>query len=131
MGINEIINAIQKEVDKGNGEFFAYAWREKLGELGTFLEEESKYSKLVEWVDKELEQTSSLKNIFCPADKDKNTTIAMVKTYGDLMKKLAILIHCKSLLLDSRTTIKMRENIEYTLCKLYHIKYSKEFNCYI
>jgi hypothetical protein len=131
MGINEIINAIQKEVAKGNEEFFGYAWREKMGELGEFLEEESKYAKLVEWIDKELEQCNSLKNVFCPADRTESTTISMVNNYGELMKKLAILVHCKELLLDSRTTIKMRENIEYTLCKLYRIRYNKQLKSYV
>ena len=131
MGINEIINVIQQEVKKGNSEFFSYAWREKLGEIGSFLEEESKYARLVDWINKELENCSSLKNIFCPADRDENTTLAMVNIYSDLMKKLAILVHCKELLLDERATTKMRENIEYTLCKLYKIRYSKELDCYI
>ena len=131
MEINEIINAIQKEIKKGNGEFFNYAWREKLGELGSFLEEEGKYSKLVNWIDTEIQSCNSLKNVFCPADRNEQTTMSMVNTYGDLMKKLAILIHCKELLLDSRTTIKMRENIEYTICKLYNIKYVANLNSYV
>lgn len=131
MGINEIINAIQKEVKKGNSEFFDYAWREKLGELSTFLEEESKYARLVEWIDKELEQANSLKNVFCPADKNELTTMTMVNTYCTLMQKLAILVHCKELLLDNRSTTKMRESIEYTLCKLYRIKYNEKLKVYV
>ena len=131
MGINDIINAIQKEIGKGQDEFFGYAWREKLGELGEFLREESKYARLVEWINEELQSCNSLKNIFCPADRDENTTLAMVNTYGNLMKKLAILVHCKELLLDNRSTTKMRENIEYTICKLYHIRYSSKLNQYV
>lgn len=131
MGINDIINAIQKEVIKKNGEFFDYAWREKLGELGTFLEEESKYAKLIDWIDKELDEVNSLKNVFCPADKNENTTMAMVNNYGELMKKLAILVHCKELLIDNRSTTKMRENIDYTLCRLYNIRYSEQLKDYV
>lgn len=125
-----ILKAIEKEIIKGNTEFFSYAWREKLQE-GNFLEKESKYSKLVNWIDNEIELTNSIKNVFCPADKNSNTTLAMVNTYLNLMQKLAVLIHCKELLLDKRSTTKMRENIEYTLCKIYKIHYNENLKSYV
>ena len=131
MEIKDIINAVEKEIGKSKDEYFSYAWREKLGELGEFLAEESKYSQLVKWIDKELEQCNSLKNIFSPADKDEKTTRAMVNTYLELMQKLAVLVHCRELLLDSRSTTKMRENIEYTICKLYRVHYSEQLKEYI
>lgn len=126
-----ILKAIEKEMIKGNIEFFSYAWREKLQEMGDFLERESKYSKLVNWIDNEIELTNSIKNVFCPADKNSNTTLAMVNTYLNLMQKLAVLIHCKELLLDKRSTTAMRENIEYTLCKIYKIHYNENLKSYV
>jgi hypothetical protein len=131
MEIKDIITAVQKEIGKSNDEYFSYAWREKLGQLGEFLAEESKYSQLMKWIDKELKQCNSLKNIFSPSDKNENTTVALVNTYLALMQKLAVLVHCRELLLDSRSTTKMRENIEYTICKLYGIHYNEELKEYI
>lgn len=131
MEVKDIITAIQKEIGKGNDEYFSYAWREKLGEISEFLAEESKYSQLVKWIDKELEQCNSLKNVFSLADKDEKTTRGMANTYLELMQKLAVLVHCRELLLDSRSTTKMRENIEYTICKLYGVHYSEQLKEYI
>jgi hypothetical protein len=131
MKIEEVVKALENELSKSQGIFFGYAWREKLGELGEFLQEESKYAKLVEWIETEIAQCNEVKDVFCPADKNESTTVSMVQVYKDLMQKLAILVHCKQLLLDGRTTMKMRENIEYTLCKLYDLHYSEELETYI
>lgn len=126
-----ILKAIEKEITKGNDQFFDYAWRQKLNILGDFLKEETKYSQLVAWINQEIEKTNQTKNVFSPASKDKDTTLAMVNAYLNLMQKLAVLIHCREMLLDSRTTTQERENIEYTLCKLYKIHYSEKLRSYI
>lgn len=126
-----ILKAIKDELNKGNNEFFSYAWREKLNELGDFLEEESKYAKLVNWINKRIDLLNSTKNIFCPADKSEKTSVSMVNTYLRFMQDMAVLIHCREILLDNRTTTKMRDNIEYTLCKLFKIRYSKHLGEYV
>ena len=131
MEIKDIVNAIEKEFKKKNDDYFSYAWREKLGELGEFLAEESKYTKLVDWINHEIEICNETKNVLSPADKDEKTTRGMVNTYLALMQKLAVLVHCRELLLDSRSTTKMRENIEYTICKLYGVHYSEQLKEYI
>jgi hypothetical protein len=128
MNYENLYKSIKKEFAKHEKAYFEYAWREKIGEM---LESESKYEKLVEWIDKELDFTSSIVGVFSPADRNEKTTIAMVNTYRNLMEKIAILIHCRELLLDRRSTTKMRENIEYTLCKFYNIKYSEELKIYV
>ena len=131
MCIEEVVKDLEKVLEKSNSVYFSYAWREKLGEIGELLEVESRYSKLVNWIDKEIIFCNNTKNVFCPADKNESTTISSVKMYCELMQRLAILVHCKMLLLDGKTTTKMRENIEYTLCKLYGINYSEEFGQYL
>lgn len=128
MGIDKITSIIQDELSKNEDEFFSYAWREKLGEM---LKEESKYCRLIEWINGELEQCKVGINVFCPADKQEDYTKQYANTYLLSMQKFAVLLHFRALLLDRRTTIKMRENIEYTLCKLYGIHYSEELNCYV
>ena len=131
MEIKDIANAIEKEFKKKNDDYFSYAWREKLGELGEFLAEESKYTKLVEWITHEIEICNETKNVLSPADKDEKTTCGMINTYLALMQKLAVLVHFREMLLDSRSTTKMRENIEYTICKLYGVHYSEQLKEYI
>ena len=131
MEIKDIAKAIEEEFKKKDNDYFSYAWREKLGELGEFLAEESKYTKLVEWINTEIDRCNETKNVLSPADKNEKTTRGMINTYLALMQKLAVLVHCRELLLDSRSTTKMRENIEYTICKLYGVHYSEELKEYI
>ena len=86
---------------------------------------------MVNWLNREIELSESVINVFAPADRTKDYTKGNLATYMEQIQKLAILIHSRELLLDSRTTREMRENIEYTLGKLYGIHYSEEFGDYI
>lgn len=129
--LNAIMKAIQKEVGQSNEILFSYAWREKLGEIGNFLMQESRYVKLVEWIDKELEMEKKTIAVFCPCDKDENYTNSYFNTYLKAIQKVGVLTHLRELLLASRSTTTMRDNIEYTLCKIYNIKYSEELKDYI
>ncbi len=124
----KIVKSIRNKLNDGFCEYFSYAWREKVDEM---LKEESRYSKLVKWLDKEIEETVSLINVFCPADRSEDYTNDYFRTYKELMQNLAIMIHCRELLLDERTTTKMRENIEYTVCKLFNIHFSEFLNNYV
>lgn len=125
------IEAIQKTLSSSNERIFSYAWREKLGEMGEFLEQESRYCKLVNWIDHRLDCEIKTIGVFCPCDKDENYTMAYLNTYLESMQTVGVLTQLKELLLDSRSTTKMRENIEYTLCKLYNLEYSEQFKDYI
>lgn len=127
MEIEKLLNAIKNEFRKHDNTYFEYAWREKIGDM---LETESKYEKLVEWIDEQLDFCCETVGVFSPADRNEKTTMQNVNTYRTFMEKIAILVHCREMLLDSRSTTKMRENIEYTLCKLYKISYDKELNLY-
>lgn len=120
--------AMQEEFSKNNDKFFSFAWREAESEI---LEKASRFEKLAVWLDKEIELCSDLINIFCPADKTEIYTNSMKEEYLSQVQKFAVLIHLRELLIDSRTTNKQRENIEYTLEKLYGVRYSKEFEDFI
>ena len=126
--VDRILKVIEKELKKGFIEYFSYAWREKINE--SLLEEESKYSRLVEWISSEIEQRVSIVNVFCPADKNENYTNNYFSTYMDQMKELAVLIHFRELLLDKRTTTQMRENIEYTVEKVFGVHYNDYLKIY-
>lgn len=125
---DKILKAIRSNLNNGFCDYFSYAWREKIGEM---LTTESKYTKLVQWLEKEIEQELSMVNIFCPADRTDDYTNGFFKTYMEHMQGLAVKIHARELLLDSRTTTQMRENIEYTICKVYNVHYSDFLNDYV
>lgn len=125
---DKVINAIQKVLKSKLGEYYSCAWRENIKEL---LETESKYTKLVKWLDGEIEQRLLMINVFCPADRNENYTNNDFKIYSEQMKDLAIMVHCKELLNDERTTTKMRESIEYTICKIYGVHYSEYLKEYV
>lgn len=128
MEIKEIEKALEREIKAHLGEYFSYAWRDKLGEM---LAVESKFARLLEWVNKEIADCCFVVNFFSPADKNENYTRAKAQIYVEHIKRLGILVHCRELLIDSRTTVEMRENIEYTLCKFFNIFYEEKLDCYI
>ncbi len=126
--VNDLYEALSKSLRKNNQTFFSYAWREQIENM---IATESKYSRLVEWIDREIELSGELLNVFSPADKTEDYTKGYLANYLEQIQKYAVLVHCKDLLLDSRTTTQMRENIEYTLGKLYGIHYSNELEIYV
>ena len=128
MEIDRIEQAIKKEVQSSLGKYFSYAWRDKIGEL---LQEETKYARLSDWFNNEIEKSKSIIGVFSPADKNECYSNSFFNTYLEEIKKLGVLIHLREILLDSRTTLKMRENIEYATQKLFGVHYSEELKEYV
>lgn len=128
MDIETLIKLLEKQYIKNNKEFFSYAWREN---LTNYFEEDSKYQALIEWIDAELKSAQAVQNVFNPADKIDGYTNAYFDTFKKVSMNLAILLNFKHLLLNTNTTTTMRDNIEYSICKIYNVKYNKELNSYI
>lgn len=124
----KILRKIENELNKSFITYFSYAWREKVDEM---LTTESKYSKLVDWINKEIEEKMSTANIFSPADKTEQHTNDFFKTFKDLSSDIFMLIYFRELLLDNRTTTKMRENIEYAIWKVFNVHYSEFLKVYV
>lgn len=120
--------ALAKQYGVQNAEFFAAAWRE-LSDV--CFEIASRYSKLVAWCDKEIRQAGGIINAFSPADKTADYTTEQAKLWREQVHYVAELVYFRGLLLDHRTTNKQRENIEYTICKLYGIHYSEHLEDYV
>lgn len=120
--------SLQKQFQANNERFFAFAWREAQGEV---LKQASRFALLAEWLDKEIELCGNLINVFCPADRTEWYTNGMKDEYLQQIQKFAVLTHLRELLIDERTTNAQRENIEYTACKLYGIRYSEELEDYV
>ncbi len=97
------------------------------------LEQESKYSKLVDWIDREIKDKMTTANFFSPADMDKvgDYTNNFFETFREQLSDIAMLTYFRELLLDDRTTTKMRENIEYSIGKVFGIHYDEYLKDYV
>lgn len=125
---NKILRKIEREINNSFLTYFSYAWRENLNEMLTV---ESKYSKLVNWINKEIEDKMSIANLLSPADKTEDYKTDFYRTFRELLSDIAFLIYLREILLDERTTTQMRANIEYTIEKVFGIKYSEYLEDYV
>lgn len=128
MDVEKLMKLLEEQYKKNDKVFFSYAWREN---IESFIEQDSKYQALVEWIDAQLKLAQDLQNVFNPADKIDGYTNADFNIFKEASMNLAILLNFKHLLLHTNTTTTMRDNIEYCICKIYNIKYNKGLNCYI
>ena len=128
MDTNNLLKNIERFMVRNNQEYFSYAWREKINQ---FLTNESRFIKLVHWINEKIETYKINMNVFNPADKIENYTNEYFNNYVDACKNIAILLNFKCIILDNNCTMRMRNNIEYALCKLYKIKYNKKLDCYL
>lgn len=119
---------LEDQYGKQKADFFAMAWRQIEGDL---LETASRYSKLVDWCSKEIQQSSALINAFSPADKNDSYTNGFFKVWLDQVHYVAELVYLRGLLVDSRTTNEQRTNIEYTICKRYGVRYNEYLEDYV
>lgn len=116
-------DAIKNIFKENNQEFFSYAWREN---VENFLSAENRYTQLIDWINEQIEINLNVINVFNPADKDSAYSIGYLKNYLDSCQKIGVLINAKTIILDEKCTTKMRENWEYTLCKIFNLVYNKD-----
>lgn len=128
MQAEDLIKAVEKEYGKSKDEYFNYAWREKITEC---LNEENKYSKLIEWINERIDLNKININIFNPADRTEQYTNGFFELYRKSCEEIAMLINFKIIILDKRRSIQMRENVEYAICKIFNVCYNKELDSYI
>lgn len=128
MQAEDLIKAVEKEYGKSKDEYFNYAWREKITEC---LNEENKYSKLIEWINERIDLNKININIFNPADRTEQYTNGFFELYRKSCEEIAMLINFKIIILDKRCSIQMRENVEYAICKIFNVCYNKELDSYI
>lgn len=126
--MQDIVKILEKIFYKNNKTFFSYAWREKITNI---LTTESRYCKLLDWINERIQFNLTLINVFNPADRTRNYTKGNLKTYLKSNQELSVLLNIKSLLIDDNCTTQMRDNLEYTICKLFNIKYSEDMKDYV
>jgi hypothetical protein len=120
MDSNKLIENIEKFMIRNNQTYFGYAWREN---ICNFLETETKYEKLLFWINKEIKTYGTEMNLFNPSDKFDKYPISFFNTYKNACCNLTMLLNFKYIIMDERCTTEMRENIEESICKIYNISY--------
>ena len=128
MKTQKLLDLIEKRMIKENEIFFSYSWREKIDE---WLTNESRFARLVEWINERIESNYTTIDVFNPADKDETFTGDRMKLYLNACQEVAMLMNAKHIILDNRCTTKMRENWEYTICKLFGVHYNEQLGCYV
>lgn len=126
--IEKILNSIENELKRNNQKYFDYAWREN---ITNFVETESKHDQLLKWINNQIELQADKINVLNPADKDQKYSIENFKTYMDALRDFAFLVNMREILCDTKSTNEMRDNIEYTICKIFNIEYSEFLKCYV
>lgn len=128
MNGREIMKSFEEYFKKNNLFFFDYALKDN---LKNYFEYDSKYQALLEWIDRELRSEQITQNIINPAIKEDGYTNGDLERFKEASMNVAMLLSFRNLLVDSTTTTTIRDNIEYSICKIYNIEYKKEFNGYI
>lgn len=128
MKSEDLINAIEKQYAKTQDVYFSYAWREKIDK---WLDAESKYARLVDWINERVADKQIDIDVFSPADKTKEYSNGTFNLYRKACEEIGMLLHLKGLILDKRCTTAMRDNIEYTICKIFNIHYNEQLRCYV
>lgn len=128
MKSEDLIRAIEKQYAKSRDTYFSYAWREKVNE---WLDSESRYARLVDWINERIADNQINIDAFSPADKTKEYSNGFFNEYKQACEEIGMLLHLKGLILDNRCTTAMRDNIEYTICKFFNIHYNEQLKCYV
>lgn len=128
MQMESLLKAIEESLKKSGEGFSAFLWRENIGEA---LESQKRFTRLVEWINQELEISGCVACIDAPMNRESEYTKGKLADYLEAVQKLSVLVHCRELLQDERTSKEQRENIEYTLGKLYGVHYNEYLDSYV
>ena len=110
-------------------QYFSYAWRALISKT---MEEEYKYTKLIEWIDKRIELDKLSIEIINPIDKIiEPFTKGDFKNYIKRCGEIFMLLDFKYTILNKNCTTEMRKNIEYVIKRQFNVSYDdflKEYN---
>lgn len=126
--INELTQMLSQHIGREQAEFYAQAIHK---EQGTYLEETSRFARLVEWIDNEIRNAGIVINDFSPADKTDTYNTAQYKLWDEHVSLIGKLLVFRAFLVDSRSTTQQRRNIEYTACKIFGIHYNEDLGVYV
>lgn len=120
---NRILRAIEEELRHNNRHYFSYVWREK---IKNELKADSKYQKLLDWINNEIHVNLSVSNVLDPAEGD----LEYLDDYARAMYRFSMLTRWREQLIYPMCTDEMRANIEKALCKKMGIRYWEQAGDY-
>lgn len=91
----------------------------------------SKQDKLIKWLNKKIEEKMLSVNKFLFVNRDDKEYDNLLDNSREQLSDISFMIYLRELLLDEKSTTQMRENIEYTICKVFGTKYSEYLEDYI
>ena len=119
-----ILRAIEEVMTQNNRHYFSYIWREK---VKNELKADSKYQKLLDWINAEINISLSLINVINPAEGE----LEYWDLYKTAMGKIAVLVHLREILLYQTCTDEMRASIERCFCEKMKIRYWEPLGEYL
>lgn len=120
---DKIASAIEKECIKGSDYFFKYCTIEAIYK---YLPMQIQFSRLVTFLTEEIDKLKDNIEGFAPC-RGEPTDSKLMPIYYDNITKMAVFIHCRELLLNEKTTSKVRDAVMRFLMKKYHIRYLPKF----
>ena len=128
MTTKDVIDAIGTRLKKEGNLFLPSVWTEAVLAAA---EKQNRWGKLVAWTDRRLDELAVATNVMTPANRDEVYKKRDLDSRLDNMKDIAVLTSCELILLDDKATEGQRENVEYTLGKLFGVEWSENFNDYV
>ena len=128
MTTKDLIDAIGTRLKKEGNLFLPSVWTEAVVAAA---ERQNRWGKLVAWTDRRLDELAVATNVMTPANRDEDYKKRDLDSWLDNMKDIAVLTSCELILLDEKATEGQRENIEYTLGKLFGVRWSEYLNDYV
>lgn len=124
----DLVDAIEKRLKKEGNLFLPSLWTEAVVKAA---QKQNRWGKLLAWIDRRLDDLSIVTNVMTPANRDEDYKKRDLDSWLDNMKDIAVLTSCELILLDEKATEAQRENIEYTLEKLFGVRWSEYLNDYV
>jgi len=128
MTAERLLIALEEEFKKNGEEFKAFLWQDGLGKT---LESQKRFVKLKNWVRRRIEIESLSFSINAPMKRTEEYTNGNFEDYLESIQSFGVLLHCLQLLEDRQTSEEQRKNIEYTLERLYGVKYDEMLEDYV
>ena len=124
----DLVDAIEKRLKKEGNLFLPSVWTEAVVKAA---EKQNRWGKLIAWIDRRLDDLAIVTNVMTPANRDGDYKKRDLDDWLDNMKDIAVLTSCELILLDEKATEAQRENIEYTLGKLFGVRWDEYLNDYV
>lgn len=128
MTTKDLIDAIGTRLKKEGNLFLPSVWTEAVVKAA---EKQNRWGKLIAWIDRRLDDLAIVTNVMTPANRDEDYKKRDLDDWLENMKDIAVLTSCELILLDDKATEVQRDNVEYTLRRLFGVEWSENFNDYV